>query len=295
MSIKTTQPHWQIPAKTFLLGEYVALTGKSALVLTTSPCFTLHLTCQPGLQGIHPQSPAGQYWLQQNFADVGLVWSDPYNGCGGLGASSAQFIATFKAVCHVQKNEVNNNQLLDAYYHYSWDGQGLRPSGYDVIAQLHDQCVYINQQQALDCYRWLFTDLAFLLVHSGQKMATHHYLQTTQLPAELDQLVALVEQAKYAFVNQNDEHLINAINSYHNQLLSLGLVAEHTQQLIDTFKKRFALSAIKGCGAMGADVLLLVGSCSIMQQVEQQLSAERWHILATNQQIHEAKSGIAYA
>ena len=50
--------HWTIPAKTFLMGEYAALAGESALLLTTTPHFELSLTDNPGLHGIHPDSPA---------------------------------------------------------------------------------------------------------------------------------------------------------------------------------------------------------------------------------------------
>ena len=36
---------WKIPAKTFLVGEYAALTGACAIVLTTKPCFSFSLQC----------------------------------------------------------------------------------------------------------------------------------------------------------------------------------------------------------------------------------------------------------
>nr|WP_256594408.1 hypothetical protein [Legionella pneumophila] len=57
---------WQIPAKTFLLGEYAAIAGEPAILLTTSPCFTLTLTENAKLEGIHPESPAGLWWQKIN-------------------------------------------------------------------------------------------------------------------------------------------------------------------------------------------------------------------------------------
>ena len=41
---------WRIPAKTFLLGEYAAVAGESAIVLTTSPCFELSLANEATIQ-----------------------------------------------------------------------------------------------------------------------------------------------------------------------------------------------------------------------------------------------------
>lgn len=94
---------WLIPAKTFLLGEYAALAGASAILLTTYPCFELTLTSKNNqLSEIHPKSPAGVWWQQQHL-DHGLIWNDPYTERGGLGASSAQFLASYLASCFLKK------------------------------------------------------------------------------------------------------------------------------------------------------------------------------------------------
>ena len=64
---------WFIPAKTFLLGEYAALAEASAIILTTTPCFELSLSSKKGLSGIHPKSPAGLWWQQQQCLNKGLI------------------------------------------------------------------------------------------------------------------------------------------------------------------------------------------------------------------------------
>lgn len=98
-----------LPGKTFLCGEYLALTGGPAIVVSTEPRFRLIATqknsvSQPGessefvnlFEIIHPESPAGRY-LKSNLVFWKTVeenWSikfcDPYR-VGGFGASSAQF------------------------------------------------------------------------------------------------------------------------------------------------------------------------------------------------------------
>lgn len=67
---------WRIPTKTFLLGEYAALADLGAILLTTPPCFELTLTETPGLDGIHPDSPAGRWWQEagiSNTAYIGMI------------------------------------------------------------------------------------------------------------------------------------------------------------------------------------------------------------------------------
>ena len=228
---------WQIPAKTFLLGEYAALAEGSAIILTTSPYFELSLsTTNQGLSGIHPESPAGIWWQQQNI-NKGLSFYDPYSSRGGLGASSAQFLGTYLACCQLNNKLPDLQEMLAAYYHCSWSGVGLKPSGYDAIAQSQKGCVYINKQSnTIKSYQWPFTDLSLLLIHSGVKLATHQHLQATTLPTSINQLSAIVEQAKQAFEQVNGEQLIKAINDYHQEINDLNRVAQHSLDIYQTIK-----------------------------------------------------------
>ncbi|WP_392536765.1 hypothetical protein [Legionella sp. 227] len=276
---------WLIPAKTFLLGEYAALAEASAFLITTSPCFELMLISQKELSGIHPASPAGLWWQKQNFKP-GLLWNDPYAGRGGLGASSAQFLASYLAGCFLNESKADLNQMLQAYYESSWAGKGLKPSGYDVIAQSQQGCVYINKQRKiLKSYGWPFHDLSFFLIHTGVKLATHHHLQDTTLPDQIDYLSCLVDTAQQAFEQKNSAQLIKTINDYHQKLSELNLVAEHSLKFINEFKKYPEIQAIKGCGALGADVLLLVTSMDKASILAEKLKLQNWTILATEKNI----------
>ena len=67
-----------IPAKTFLVGEYLALTGGPSIILTTTPCFELRQCNNLGLHGVHPESPAGRLWAQYTPKDLGLNWHIRY-------------------------------------------------------------------------------------------------------------------------------------------------------------------------------------------------------------------------
>ncbi|MFA5959547.1 MAG: hypothetical protein WC785_03450 [Tatlockia sp.] len=277
---------WFIPAKTFLVGEYAAVAGEPAILLTTSPCFELSFTENNTMQGIHPDSPAGQWWSHHRIDSCGLHWEDPYQGLGGLGASSAQFLGAYLASCHALQVTPDYSALLDAYYQCAWNGEGLKPSGYDMISQSQNRCVYIHKEQKkVECYDWVFKDIAFLLVHSGQKLATHYHLRRAALPP-LAQLVATVQQARRAFLRINSEKLICAINQYQKQLEAFSLVAPHTIRYVNDFRRSKDILAAKGCGALGSDVLLLIVPGTCLSEKMESLGREGWTVLATSDNLY---------
>lgn len=278
--------HWQIPAKTFLLGEYAALNEGRAILLTTEPCFTVTLTQTPGLHGIHPDSPAGIWWSASGFNEFGLSWLDPYHGLGGMGASSAQFLGAFLATSHLTKHPFSQNELLQAYWKCAWSGQGHRPSGYDLIAQSLSDCVLIHRQE--NQYKtkpWPFKHLSFLLVHTRTKLATHSHLQSATIK-DTNLLNTIAEKAFQSFEQRNDLVFIDAINAYHKALLDLNLVHENTQHLIKELSQQHELLAAKGCGAMGADVILLVMQKETVATMKKKLTSFGLTVLASVKQLH---------
>jgi mevalonate kinase len=272
---------WTMPAKTFLLGEYVALMGGPAIVLTTSPYFELSLLNRPGLGDIHPESPAGKWWAQCGYTEqFGLHWFDPYHHCGGLGASSAQFVGAYRAHLHIQNQSFDAQAMLEAYRQCAWQGEGLRPSGYDVLAQSLDGCVYIHAQKGgCQKYPWPFEDIAFILLHTGQKLATHHHLQSLALSTQTTTLGVIVENAKAAFETVNSLALINAVNGYYQALEQMGLVAEHSLKHLQLLREHPDILAAKGCGAMGADILLLLVMKKKQLDMQAYLSNMGWNIV----------------
>lgn len=282
---------WKIPAKTFLLGEYVALKGGPALILTTSPCFELHKAQQLGLQGIHPESPGGRWWLHHGLRNHGLEWYDPYQGRGGMGASSAQFLGTYLASREGEQHiELSRQSMLNDYLNYAWQGRGIPPSGYDVLAQSNHGCVYINQQEMLfESYPWPFVDLEFILLHTGRKLATHQHLQSMTMPNNLREMTEIVEAGKNAFESQDSLGIIKAVNNYHHCLKQENLIAEHSLDYIKCINQQLEVLAAKGCGAMGADVvLLLVANDKLNSTLDflKENSNGRWNLLATSQDLY---------
>lgn len=281
---------WRIPAKTFLLGEYAALADLGAIILTTLPCFELTLTDTPGLDGIHPDSPAGRWWVKAGDQHYGLHWHDPLSHCGGMGASSAQFVGAYWASAFLNHHTPAQDEILKAYWQCAWQGKGLRPSGYDVLAQsslssqMSDElpaCLSIHRRDdRLDSYSWPFRDLVFIIAHTGDKLATHHHLFNTTLLDDVERLDALVSMAHHALIQLDTQALVDAVNGYHQALMSMNRVAKHTQQLMSNLRGQPGLLAIKGCGAMGADALICLTTLEGVPGIQNCLREMNLQVLA---------------
>lgn len=297
-----------LPSKTFLLGEYLVLTGGPALLLNTAPYFQCDVrqtdvfTESKLFSSIHPSSPAGRF-LQQHinfFKNFAINFYDPHQGKGGFGASSAQFaaVALFKDSLEKPTTQTNYQlttatifTLLQAYQACAWDDKGLPPSGADVAAQCigstvimaneakqsssdnSQLCFVDRQQQQLTNMAWPFKDLAFFLLRTGHKVATHEHLQTlTHIPSE--KLNAVMQSALQAINEKNAMHFVKAINAYAVCLQQVNFVAATSQTILKKLWQQPQVLAAKGCGALGADVILVLtaveGSTSFANWAEKQ-------------------------
>lgn len=246
------------PSKTFLLGEYLALQAGPCFVITTQPQF--RLCVQPGefaLKNIHPDSPAGRF-IQDKLSQhaVHFEFFDPYNGLGGFGASTAQFLAAY--AFWRAESDWDMSHLLETYLHYAYSGQGLAPSGADLIAQWQGGVTFFDKKtMQAEPLAWPFKNLQFALLHTQQKLATHTHLQAIDT-INTDDLLAPVLEAKQAWQSAEAAHLINAVNDYQARLQSKGLTATHSLKHIAHCQSIPGVLAVKGCGAMGSDVILLL-------------------------------------
>jgi mevalonate kinase len=278
---------WQIPAKTFLVGEYVALNGGPSLIVTTGPCFELSLIHKKDSSNMHKNSPAMRWWGMQNIQDYSLDWYDPYNKLGGLGASSAQFLGAFYATSYLEGTTYDKNSILDAYLSVAYSNKGIIPSGYDVLAQNMRGCVYLNNKSFIcESHPWPFLNLSFILVHTGKKLATHEHLQDIGNIPGVNYLEAIANIATLAFFENNSDGFVDSINSYYQKLLSLGLVAKHSVEMIEVIASaNINTLAIKGCGALGADILLLIVDKQYLAENINKLLNLNFNVVATSENL----------
>ncbi|WP_338516254.1 hypothetical protein [Candidatus Legionella polyplacis] len=290
-----------IPAKTFLLGEYSALIGGSAIILTTTPCFKLSWNPYKNFIDEKITYPPAKYlWKNSFLHNRGKIsWNDPYKNNGGLGSSSAQFLGIYLIKCYLSSTLPSIKHLTKSYFKYikiiNKKQQTLYTSGYDLIAQTQKLCVYFNQKnKTLHNYNWPFKDLSFLLLHSNKKIKTHLHLKNITILKSFNVLSKITEFAKLAFIKKNSSMLIQSINQYQKKLEQFNLITDYTKEYINFFKKKFNILASKGCGALGADVILLIIPNSELKKQINYFRTNNWIILATNHNLNIKKPLIMY-
>lgn len=256
----------KLPSKTFILGEYVVLDGGPGLILTTPPYFEVQIqaTKDPEIlhtHAFHPQSPAG-IWVQQHpdfFKHHHIDFFDPHHGKGGFGASSAQFIGVYDAIHPIQKEVSALKNLLNAYWATYPTATKPLPSGADLVAQIFGNVVYWHRaQQQLSSDYWPFKDLDYCLIHTGHKISTHENLMHLPSSAALTQMAHVTEEGAEAFRLHNTPRFIEAIQHYARWMQQEKCVIPTTQTLIELLYESKLIAAAKGCGALGADVILVL-------------------------------------
>lgn len=283
-----------VPSKTFLFGEYITLNGGAALILNTEPRFSLtaraHANDQLIFHGIATESPAGKFLnhFKVELQGYEFTFQDPYHGAGGFGASSAQFalalIARDIIVAYDPQYPWEGSfapaEVINTYRQFAWDQQGLPPSGADVIAQLCGDVTYYHpQQHKLVAWDWPFADLEFHLIRTGNKIATHQHLKqlsSTDYP-ELEKIALAGVQA---FETKQSQAFSNAIQQYGACMQAQNLVTETTLTLLKRITSQSQVIAAKGCGALGADVILALTPLQESVVFSQWLTSQQLELVA---------------
>lgn len=266
----------QIPGKTFCFGEYAALVGGPALLLATKPGFEMILKTAEGLtqNPFHPLSPAGRYFEKNKdfFNDWQVEFIDHYQGRGGFGASTAQFLG----LCYFKRQMFSDN-VPDRLYFNVWNeyksiNRELKPdskltqqpSGYDLWSQMLGGTSLIQPEKTDDLvrfqnskYQWPFEELSYVIVPTGFKVPTHDHLNSLNSESIAGLALKSEELAK-AWSEKNQSEFLNQLRNWSETLMSLGLVHSYSLELLEKLEMHPEILVVKGCGAMGADLLFLV-------------------------------------
>lgn len=254
----------KLPSKTFLIGEYVALLGLPCLLITTPPYFLFHAVESTifSMEGIPENSPADLFIKKyfSFFKNFKIKFSDPHQGAGGFGASSAQFLAVYllKTGMDSHANSKDIANLLACYQEFAWNHQGLPPSGADIISQLTGDVTYFHKNKMQrEKLHWTFDNVSYLLIKTHQKIPTHQHLQKLE-KTTLVNLPDCADEAKNYLLKKNVVGLATCIKKFSDALIQHGLVHENTQIMLDEINCLPGVLASKGCGALGADVIFVM-------------------------------------
>jgi mevalonate kinase len=264
------QKTFYLPAKTFLLGEYLALMQGPALILTHQPCFSL--TYEPAkdcrLLGVEIADPSYQFFLsKKNIWPCGhYAFVNPFPGKGGFGASSA--LMNFLLLIDKFVSEGRYYDACDARDRRDWlnhflmhqgSTKGIQPSGYDGLAQwVNKPIVYHDRSMSLiEAFNWPWQEVACLLISTGKKCLTHEHLQKDLLlNKDWGALRSLLWRGKKALHRADLYEFFTLINLWREALDGFGLLSPYAKDLCHQLMSYSGVLAAKGCGAMGSDVVL---------------------------------------
>ncbi|MCB0356431.1 MAG: hypothetical protein KDD40_05460 [Bdellovibrionales bacterium] len=225
-------------SKTFLIGEYAVLKGGPAIVLNTSPTFSLKVTKskENDCMGIHPLSPAGK-WLRSRalyFNGLKIKFNDPWQGKGGLGASSAQFLFVH-ALAQVLQQQIpflNSKdyllQLLNDFKSLYTDSKGVVPSGVDLLAQYLGGVSLVNKNRELSyATNWPFVLKNFLIFKTSKKVKSHEHLLTLEHES-FKELIELAQKSVFLFEKGEWSAFVLCLQQYQQHLAIKKWTCEST-------------------------------------------------------------------
>jgi len=274
----------RVPGKTFLFGEYAVLKGGPAVVLATAPEFLLSFSeddqqmnsnqaqLETSRMVFHPNSPTGRLLARYpSAASKGqFAFTNPY-AAGGFGASSAEFVLALRflqsagrAAKFSDKNQIQ--ELLELYF--SLEDSNKRSSGSDLILQWTGCSVFLERRQnSIEKLNWPFPDVSFSIFSTGIKVQTHEHLEAFN-ESSLEELVQQSEALRDAFLDKDFFHFQSHWIQWREILQRKGLALEKNSRTIQALEEIPQVLA-RGCGAMGADVILALHPAEIAQQVRQ--------------------------
>lgn len=248
---------YHIPGKTFLLGEYAALVGGSVLGLATRPGFevSFDIATNKSLQqfksvftlgspaaAAHAANPK----LQINFKDLVKV--------GGFGKSTAEYLSVILPTL----NHTNDFKAIRNEYKKTARAAGSEVSGIDLAIQLYGRVMHFDATtQSCTSYPWKYPNLEFMLISTGVKVKTHEHLQQLDM-SKLKNFPAVSDRLIQQCLSGDENDLVKAVNEWHLFLDANKLVHEHAANLHTALMSTKEILAAKPCGALGADVILIL-------------------------------------
>ena len=250
------------PAKTFILGEYSVLDGGPAVLINTAPRFQCVFLKDSGAKPLSfpKKSPVSQWALshKEEFKDLSLKWTDPFQGKGGLGFSSAQFNMLYSYSLMrqgISLDQISPQKIWRVYREMEFEG--WIPSGADVVSQwVGGVCLFQQNPLRVRSLMLPLPSIECLIVRTGERLNTYEYLKNLKLK-DVSILKNLAQEGVIALESSDEKTFLRIVNEYGLALSDQGFVTENTKNILQELKNFKEIEALKGCGAMGAEIIIL--------------------------------------
>ncbi len=282
---------FEIPSKTFIVGEYLAINGTASLIAATEPAFFIK-SIKDNTFGFHEDSPAGRLRSKLHHKDVGFSVLDPHEGRGGFGRSTAEYLAVYLYDSFVSEGAGDRtipilNTLADFVPQYQAHAGGdYKPSGADLVAQVcGGLCWYDGMNYLAEKLAWPFPGYDIFIFHTGKKLATHEHLKDLK-SKNLKNLIPILLAARTSLDQQNLKVFCESLNYYYDLLNELGLSDQTVKKSVYQLREHEAVLAAKGCGAMGMDTVIVVGESSRSEEIKALCFAEDFQYISCLSEAH---------
>jgi mevalonate kinase len=282
---------FEIPSKTFVIGEYLAINGTASLLMSTEPSFVVKIIEDP-LHGYHPDSPAGVLRRQLKLDKVGFRFLDPHQGLGGFGRSTAEYLSVYlyeqasrNPSLNITEDILNNLEDFVSKYQ-SYCGSSYRPSGADLVAQVcGGLCWYDGMNFTASSLAWPFPGYDIFIFHTGKKLATHEHLKDLK-SKDFRALIPLLVASRTALDQKNLKVFCQSLDLYYDTLDELGLSDPSVRQAVMSLRQSPDVLAAKGCGAMGVDTVIVLAEKSAKSQLIQLAQTQDFQYISSLSQTH---------
>ncbi|MCB0394393.1 MAG: hypothetical protein KDD25_07525, partial [Bdellovibrionales bacterium] len=137
-----------------------------------------------------------------------------------------------------------------------WNGEGLPPSGYDIISQWIGNVAHIDlENNHLETRPWELSSIGFFVVRTGNKIPTYLHLREIA-EKNLSPLSQISRSGIDSFRSGDGISFVRAVKEFDSALEKLNLCCDHTRELKQHISNQIPALAVKGCGALGADTVL---------------------------------------
>ena len=128
------------------------------------------------------------------------------------------------------------------------------PSGADLVSQWLGKVCIFSKPSIAESMDWPFKDLSFALIQTGENFKTWKHLENLKRK-NFSNLKDTSLKALEAVRSSSESLFLQSIQDYQKALEEQGLTHPLTKKMLKKLETHPEVLAVKGCGAMGAEVI----------------------------------------
>lgn len=222
-----------------------------------------------------------------------LHFYDPHESKGGFGRSSAEYLLYYLFYQVLKKiffeHNGNINTVSDSLFGKLFEDcvktekkelnfwktfikLKTQGSGYDLIGQFFGSLTIFDGEHS-KTIQWPFDEMSFVVIKTGHKVITYQHLQDMLgfCTQGIEVLKPFVSKVVEGLETKNWSSFCEGIDGFYYQLVQEGLVTEKSEHMVKYIRQCSKVQAVKSCGALGADTILVFYKKNDIKEVHEWL------------------------